>query len=1042
MGVPTHRLITIALYALLLTILPIRTSKSETEPVTGIQDNTPRVHALVGARIVVRPGKVLDRGTLVIRDGVIESVGSKVTPPADARVWDCEGLTLYPGLIDAFTHVGFSSERREGRGDRSRRSDPEGSSASNETEAGARHWNSKVHPERSAAELYRPSDKELETMRELGFTAALIVPSQGIFRGSSAVVSLRDGDASDVVLREDVAQHVALERGSWRDRTYPNSLMGAIALIRQTFLDASWYYNAHQIYGAKPDGLERPEVNLALEALVGAAHGRVPVVFESSDELNFLRAAKIAKEFGLNSWIRGSGHEYRRLEQVKQTGSTVILPLDFPQAPAVEDPEEAIGVNLDVLQHWDLAPENPARLKKAGIRFVLTTDLLKSKSDFPKRLRKAIERGLNEGDALSALTAGPASLLGVDDRLGTLERGKLAHVLVVEGKLFEEDATLREVWVDGVRFEIEKKPEADPSGTWAISLGLPQAAQTEWTFEISGKPGKLTGKLTRGETEIKTEKLALEGKRLLVLIPGKDMGLEGVLRMVGTVEPERLRGNGELADGSAFAWTAEPKAPEEKAESEEEIPGKDGEASKVADSRATPLIYPPGAYGRGAAPDRPAHILIRNATLWTCTEKGKLEGADMLISNGKIAAIGPELEGPGDAVVIEAGGKHVTPGLIDAHSHSGISGGVNEGTQAVTAEVRIADVVNGDHISLYRELAGGLTAINQLHGSANPIGGQASVLKLRWGAPPDELAVEDAIPGIKFALGENVKQSNWGDDFTTRYPQTRMGVEQIIRDRFNAALDYEREWESYRRGSQGKIPPRRDLELEALLEILRGERLIHCHSYRQDEILMLVRIAEDYGFTIGAFQHVLEGYKVAEAIGAHGAGASTFTDWWAYKFEVYDAIPFNGTLMHDAGVVVSFNSDSSELARRMNTEAAKAVKYGGMSEEDALLLVTLNPAKQLHIDHRTGSLEAGKDADFVIWNGSPLSTYTICEQTWVDGRKYFDRQRDLEARRWVAAERARLIQKVLASDDKGEKGSGWDRRSDTEYSCTEGGGAE
>ncbi|MFQ5752977.1 MAG: amidohydrolase family protein, partial [bacterium] len=331
---------------------------------------------------------------------------------------------------------------------------------------------------------------------------------------------------------------------------------------------------------------------------------------------------------------------------------------------------------------------------------------------------------------------------------------------------------------------------------------------------------------------------------------------------------------------------------------------------------------------------------------------------------------------------------------------------------------------NNYDIALYRELAGGLTITNQLHGSANPIGGQNSIIKLRWGAQPEDLIIEDAPQGIKFALGENVKRSRSQNN--TRYPDTRMGVEQIIRDRFKAARDYEQEWKTYNslKKKNGVIPPRRDLELEALLEILNGKRIVYAHSYRQDEILMLIRVAEDFGFKIGAFEHVLEGYKVADAMAKLGAGGSTFSDWWAYKFEVYDAIPYNGALMHNAGVVVSFNSDSGELARRLNLEAAKAVKYGGLSEEEALKFVTLNPAKNLRIDHRVGSLEPGKDADFVIWSGHPLSTYSICEQTWIDGRKYFDRQLDLEMQKQVKAERARLIQKVLAASSKNKMKKG------------------
>jgi N-acetylglucosamine-6-phosphate deacetylase len=341
-------------------------------------------------------------------------------------------------------------------------------------------------------------------------------------------------------------------------------------------------------------------------------------------------------------------------------------------------------------------------------------------------------------------------------------------------------------------------------------------------------------------------------------------------------------------------------------------------------------------------------------------------------------------------------------------------GGVNESSQAVTAEVRIGDFIDPDDISIYRQLAGGVTAANILHGSANPIGGQNQVIKLRWGATPNGMKFKEAPPGIKFALGENVKQSNWGAEYTTRYPQTRMGVDQIIRDSLNRAIAYERRHEAWQQKHEG-LPPRRDLELEALAEVADNTRWIHCHSYRQDEILALIRTLDDYEITIGTFQHILEGYKVADAMAKHGAMGSSFSDWWAYKFEVYDAIPYNGVLMHKAGVVVSFNSDDDELGRHLNLEAAKAMKYGGISAAEAIKFVTLNPAKQLRIEQHVGSLEVGKQADLVVWNTSPLSSYSRCEQTWVDGRKYFDLEED-QARRKQAVERRRvLVQKILAS---------------------------
>jgi imidazolonepropionase-like amidohydrolase len=424
--------------------------------------------------------------------------------------------------------------------------------------------------------------------------------------------------------------------------------------------------------------------------------------------------------------------------------------------------------------------------------------------------------------------------------------------------------------------------------------------------------------------------------------------------------------------------------------------------------------------GDAAAPES---VLVRGATIWTQSPAGRLEGADLLAVRGKIERVGRGLDTPAGSLVLEASGKHLTPGLIDCHSHTAIRGGVNEGSTNITSEVRIADVIDSEDIDLYRQLAGGLTAAHLLHGSANSIGGQDAVIKLRWKSTPERLRLAWAPAGIKFALGENPKRSNFRDPAVPqRYPSTRMGVYGSIRRAFLEARDYLREWDEYerlsRREQERREPPRRDLRLEAIADILDGRRRIHSHSYRQDEILALLRLAEELGVRVATFQHVLEGYKVADELAAHGAGASTFSDWWAYKLEAYDAIPYNGALMHERGVLVSFNSDSPELGRRLNLEAAKAVKYGGLEEQQALDFVTRNAARQLGVDDRIGSLEPGKDADFVIWSGHPLSVYSIVEQTWVDGVREFDRATDLAGREAEERERRELIERIRRGDRK------------------------
>jgi imidazolonepropionase-like amidohydrolase len=417
-----------------------------------------------------------------------------------------------------------------------------------------------------------------------------------------------------------------------------------------------------------------------------------------------------------------------------------------------------------------------------------------------------------------------------------------------------------------------------------------------------------------------------------------------------------------------------------------------------------------------ASPVRAADVtLIKNGTILTVTN-GTIEHGDVLIRDGKIAAVGQNLPAPAGARVIDATGQFVMPGIIDCHSHIAVAGDVNEGSVSVSSMVNLADVINPEDIDIYRDLAGGVTAANVLHGSANPIGGQTEVIKLRWGKPAKDLPFEGALPGIKCALGENPKRAGFRmPGMTRRYPASRMGVTDVFRDAFSQALDYKKAWDDYDRrkaaGESNLIPPRRDLKLEPLVEVLEGKRLTHIHCYRADEILQMIRVAEEFHFTIATFQHVLEGYKVADEIARHGAGASTFSDWWAYKIEAFDAIPYNAALLTQRGVVVSINSDDASEASHLNQEAAKTMKWGGLSHDEALKLVTINPAIQLHLANRVGSLEAGKDADIAIYDQDPLSVYAVAQKVLIDGQVYFDRQQDLARRPALEKEKKALMEK-------------------------------
>lgn len=978
-------------------------SRTVTAPIEGLRDASPRVHALVGGRIVVAPGQVIENGTLVLRDGVVEAVGANLTPPADARVWDVTGRTLYAGFIESGTTL-FLPEAWKPVAPRADDAPPAATPpAAPAPRTGTYAWNSRITPERSAGRALLPDVKGAEKLRALGFTAVNAAPARGIFRGTGALVGTGTSGFNTGLVLPATAQEVGFELGSFTDRTYPTSLMGAMALVRQTLLDAQWYAAAEPATA----GRERPEANESLAALGPIVRGAQTVLFDTTDELDVPRILGLAAEFKLKVALRGNGTEYRVRDLLAKAKVPVVLPLDFPEVPEVEVAERAVDLQLHELQHWELAPANAARLAEAGVPIAFTTAKLKKpETEFWARVRKAVTRGLSPDTALAALTTTPAGLLGVGATHGTLESGRVANVVVADGDLFKSDvAAIELVWVDGDPFELETWQRLDVRGTW--KLAWTGGKGPEELVIRGARPNRPQAKA--GDKDLPTS--LADKNTLLLFAPAELFGTTGgTVRLSATGKGDELSGTGELPDGTALRWTATRTAP-----FKPEAPKPDA-AKSVEKFFATTGVYPAGAYGRASLPEQPAVLLVKNATIWTSGPAGNLEQADLLVRAGKIEQVGKNIAAPAGAVVIDATGKHLTPGLIDCHSHTAVNRGINEGASAITVEVRVGDVIDPTDIGLYRELAGGTTTANVLHGSANPMGGQNQVIKLRWGAGAEALKFAGAQPGVKFALGENVVRAN-GLAARTRYPMSRMGVPEIMLDVFNRAREYGAAWDAFR-AKKTAVAPRRDLRLEAALEILKGDRLIHIHSYRSDEILAFIKLAEQLHLNVGTFQHILEGYKVASEIAKIGAGGSSFSDWWGYKFEVFDAIPYNGALMTWGGVTVSFNSDSDELARRLNTEAAKAVKYGGIAPIEALKFVTINPAKQLRIDKQVGSLEVGKDADFVIWNGSPLSTLARPDQTWIDGRRYFDRDEDKQLRATAATERAALLQKALAERQK------------------------
>ncbi|WP_302118174.1 amidohydrolase family protein [Allorhodopirellula heiligendammensis] len=1046
-------------------------------PTVGLRSNPPSSVLLRGATLMTGPEDYSDRseqaadddahprgneGDVLIQAGAIVAVGPSITPPPGCQIIDCSGKTLSAGWINAW---------QEAESDHT-----------TPAELSDDYWNANIVVNRRIRELSAVPDAG--KLRSQGFTTTVLAPRGRILGGRPSVWSLNeleDGGAGPQRLAETNWMTAALSvpRPNDAGERYPNSPMGAVALLRQSLYDARWYGEATTAYQADT-ALPKPALSATLAALRNAMESST-FVFDGANERMALRAEKVAREFSLRAIIRGSGMEYRDADTIAATGRALILPVNFPSDPNVITPEDAREVELVDLLHWKFASSNPAEMVKRGVSVCLSADRLEDVGKFRSHLHEAIQNGLSHRDAIAALTTTPARLLGIDATHGRIAVGMSADLILSDGDLFAKDTDVLKVFVAGQEFEITAKPGdelASIVGSW--QLKIPHSQQHTVKLVVTQKEGRVSADLIAQADSDKPVTIELKKivqrsdqfaaqidcgdgtsliptalqlpagtHRVVVSAPGKSLGSVSptnpfVVQFYPTSATARRFKTKWIdpAEETAKADGAEVEDSEDKDSQDKESKDKDSDQSNTetesapeesdvenaADADAAEksgeetesieIVFPLGAYGRERPVPRPHRVLFRGAIVWTCEDRDDLKvpetPQDVLIEDGKIIAIEDhiQLKKGDDCVIIDATGKHLTPGLIDCHSHAATDGGINESGQAITSEVRIADFIDPTDITVYRQLAGGVTTANVLHGSANPIGGQNQVVKFRWGDSMDDFVFTGAPAGIKFALGENVKRS------PSRYPNTRMGVEQLLRDQMLAAREYAVAHRRWQAGERGTLPPRVDLQLQAIAEIQAGKRWIHCHSYRQDEIVATLDVLDEFGIKIGSLQHILEGYKVADAMVKHGAMASSFADWWAYKFEVYDAIPYNGVLMHRAGVVVSYNSDDPELGRHLNTEAAKAVKYGGVRPTEALKFVTLNPAKQLRIEDRVGSIEVGKDADLVLWSGPPLSTTTRCEQTWIDGRPIFDLDSNARLRKRDQTWRNQLIQELLDGKPK------------------------
>lgn len=1011
---------------IVLTVMALlgESNASANEPaMNGFQ---PSAVIFKNARIVVAPGQTLDKAHLLVRSGRIVAIGPDVQIPTDAEVIEADGLSVYPGFIDAGSSIFLHDVKPnpvEGRP----------LEITKYALAGMRQDDrNSLTPEFNASDRLSVRSEDQERYRQFGFVAVHVLPVGRIASGRGAVLNL-----AALPLRESLlvpSSFATLQLSERGGSDYPSTNMGVHAHLRQAFLDAQRHATQRRLFAENVADIARPPSDAALEALTLMRTPTIQTVFLATSRDDHDRALNFAAEHQLRPILWGGHEAYRVVDRLKKHNVDVIAHVDFGDEPKTEaaktnddpysDLPEPAQVRQQKREEWRRRVAGLAALHKEGIRFAVSSRDGKSPGEVLKGLRQAIANGLDRDAALAAITTQAAAILGLERELGSIAVGRPAYFVVTTGPFDHEQAKTRFVVINGQRYEYHKdaKPIAPTSpgepaplqlaGTWNVTIDSADG-KVHAELELLQSDRALSGrfKSDQGDGRLTAGKASAGTAEFVVSIGAGDSAVP--LKFEARLEGAVLQGSLKSPFGAATKWSAtrvEAKPQPNTGIQLTTIESVDEPKSETPSTGADALI-PANKFSAGMSSEQPVefpedrrsrpiqtggNVFIKGGTVLTATGQ-TLPKTSILVKSGTIVAIGMDVQPEPGMTVIDATDRFVMPGIIDTHSHIMIStglAGVNEATASIVCEVRVRDVVNSADPSEYRALAGGVTTARLLHGSANCIGGQDAVVQLKHGVSAAEHLFPGAHSGVKFALGENVKFRNG------RFPNTRLGVEATLNRAFLEALDYRRQWQEYDRVRQQAgaaadkiLPPRRDLRLEALAGILNGEKFIHSHCYRADEILMLLRVAENHGIRVWSLQHVLEGYKVAPEIVKHGASCSTFADWWAYKVEAFDAIPHNAALLHEAGANAVIKSDDWELIRHLYLEAAKTIRYGNMPPDAALQAITLNPAKELGLSDRLGSIEVGKQADIAIFSGHPLNAFSRCEQTLIAGEVYFTREK-------------------------------------------------